>query len=94
MKNILRFVLLTTAFFSTTLSYSQPGCPAVNAGSDVVLGCGQTCTTLHATAFAGATTTAYTVSPIPYNPPFPFNAGIPILVNQDDAWSDTIDLPF
>src|SRR6476620_11610125 len=94
MKNIIRSASLAIVLFAYIHSFSQPGCPAVNAGTDVTLSCGQTCATLHATAFAGATTSSYSVDSIAYNPPFPFDTGIAILVNLDDTWSDVIALPF
>jgi hypothetical protein len=74
-------------------SQAQPGCPAVNAGTDVALPCGTNCTNLTATAFQTGATTAYGVSQIAYTP-FSYTAGTPILVNIDDVWSSTINLPF
>lgn len=95
MKNFLRVsLLLFCAFYYSAQVSAQPGCPAVNAGADVNIPCGQSCTTLTASAFSAAQTTAYTVAPITYAPPFPYNAGNAILVNTDDVWSSVINLPF
>ncbi|MDR1543383.1 MAG: hypothetical protein LBS50_03030 [Prevotellaceae bacterium] len=42
----------------------------------------------------GGTVTNYTVTSIPYAPPYPFNTGTQIFVNQDDIFSSAITLPF
>lgn len=84
------FILSITFSLNT---FSQPGCPAINAGQDVNLPCGQTCANLYATPFESGNTTNYNVSQIPYTP-FPYNVGTPILVNIDDTWSSPINLPF
>lgn len=89
----IRLVLtcIILSFFSITKA--QPGCPSVNAGSDVNLPCGTNCTNLTATYFNSGNTTTYGVSSIPYTP-FAYNTGTSILVNQDDIWSGVINLPF
>ncbi len=94
MKKLLRFPVLFIIISASAELFAQPGCPAVNAGPDVIMPCGQTCTTLTATPFAAAATTSYTVGQIPYAPPFPFNAGTNILVAIDDVWGNVINLPF
>ncbi|HLP21955.1 MAG TPA: gliding motility-associated C-terminal domain-containing protein [Chitinophagales bacterium] len=73
---------------------AQPGCPDVNAGSDVSLPCGTNCANLTATAFQTGATTDYTASSIPYAPPFPFTGGTQIIIQTDDIFSDVITLPF
>jgi gliding motility-associated-like protein len=70
------------------------GCPEVNTNNNVAIPCSQNCTTLSASAFSGAQTTAYSVGQIAYNPPFAYNTGTPILVAIDDRWSGVINLPF
>jgi gliding motility-associated-like protein len=72
---------------------AQPGCPSVNAGPDIALPCGTNCTNLTATFFQTGNTSTYGVSSIPYTP-FSYTAGTATLVNIDDTWSDTVDLPF
>ena len=94
MKNILRVVILVFALCGFVNSNAQPGCPEVNTASNVNIPCGQTCATLTATAFSGATTTSYRVDPITYAPPFPFSSGTQVLVAIDDRWSGVIALPF
>lgn len=42
----------------------------------------------------GGSIVGYRVDQIAYNPPFPFDMGTPIFVNQDDVWGDVIQLPF
>ena len=39
-------------------------------------------------------TNTYSISSLPYSPPYPFNQGSQIFVNQDDVWSELINLPF
>src|SRR5258708_6583613 len=94
MKKVFQVAFLFFILSGFSKLFAQPGCPAVNAGSDVTIPCGQTCTTLTATAFSAATTTAYTVGQISYNPPFAFNTGTQVLVATDDLWSGVINLPF
>jgi gliding motility-associated-like protein len=85
------FVLIMNGL---TPVFGQPGCPAVNAGPDVTVGCGNNCTTLTATVVPTGATNSYAVTSIPYAPPYPYNTGTPILVNIDDTWSSAIALPF
>lgn len=73
-----------------------PGCPDIQAGSDVMLDCTVSCTTLVASPFDVGSTTSYAVESIPHNPPLAYNAtgGTPLSVNMDDTWSPAITLPF
>ncbi len=72
---------------------AQTSCPTVTAGSDVALPCGTNCTNLTASFFQTGNTTSYTVASKPYTP-FPYTGGTQIIVQDDDIWSDVIDLPF
>jgi gliding motility-associated-like protein len=90
MKKILLFAFLLIS----VIGYSQPGCPDINAGTDQTLTCSSNCTNLTSTYLATGQSTTYTVSNIPYTPPYPFNTGTAILVNIDDTWSSVINLPF
>ena len=83
-------------FFHISInSFAQgPGCPNVNAGDDVELGCDEPCTDLSATFLQTGETTSYEVTSINYDPPFPATGGTPVSVNTDDVWSPTIQLPF
>jgi len=91
MKKIIA-ILIVLSFYN---AYSQgPGCPFVNAGNDVTIGCNNPCTNLTATFHQTGNTNSYTVSTIPYNPPFPYTGGTPVSVNTDDVWSGVINLPF
>ncbi len=72
---------------------AQVGCPNVNAGPDVTVGCSNPCTNLTATWFDSGQTNNYLAIPITYAPN-PYNVGTPILVNIDDTWSSVINLPF
>ena len=51
------------------------------------------CTTLNATVQGSVGTATYSVSSIPYSP-FPYSGGTPVLINIDDTWSPTVNLPF
>mgnify|MGYP001172882783 CR=1 FL=1 len=72
----------------------QPFCPYASAGDDVLLNCGELCLDLNAICQPLNETDTYSVSSIPFNPPYPFDTGAPILVNIDDTWSNVINLPF
>ncbi len=88
-----KILLAGLLFCLTTSLIAQPGCPSVNAGSDVSLPCGTNCTNLNATFFPSGNTTSYSVGSIPYTP-FSYTAGTSVLVNTDDIWSSVINLPF
>jgi len=85
-------------YFISSLSisplFAQPGCPNVNAGNDQNLNCSTNCTNLTATFLHTGATSAYTVSSIPYAPPYSYSTGTPLMVNIDDTWSSVINLPF
>ncbi len=99
MKKTILVSTLFIIFFTGSRIYGQPGCASVtitsNGGNNIVLPCSQNCTTLNASAIqTSGETSSYTVSSIPYNPPYAYNTGTPILVNVDDTWSSVITLPF
>jgi hypothetical protein len=88
-----RCVLLVFILY-TLPSFSQaPGCPYVDAGNDVTVPCGDY-VTLQATFLETGQTNTYSVSSIPYAPPYPYNSGTSIMVGSDDIWSAAIPLPF
>ncbi|HBG71842.1 MAG: hypothetical protein A2W93_12750 [Bacteroidetes bacterium GWF2_43_63] len=77
-----------------------PGCPSLEAGpsptfttGDTTI-CSPTNLTLTANVLNVGHTNTYTVSSIPYAPPFPFTAGIAIPSNVDDEYLGIINLPF
>ena len=73
------------------------GCPEIELGDDIVIPeCFDPCEnlTLNADYFETGETTEYEVCAIPYAPPYAFSEGTPILVSQDDVWSEEISLPF
>jgi hypothetical protein len=98
MKNfylkIIYFSVFSLFFSVINFTYGQPGCPSIDAGPDVTVGCGNNCTTLTATVVPTGQTSSYGVMSIPYTPPFPYSGGTPIIVNTDDVWSSAISLPF
>lgn len=67
----------------------------INAGPDVTLDCGEECTDLTASYLYTGQTDQYSVSSIPYEPPFPYTGlANPVSVGIDDVWSPVINLPF
>ncbi len=101
MKMVKRFIL----FFSVVLcianlTFAQaPGCPNVTIDApgitqgQVTIPCND-CVTLSANVLVTGLTNTYTVSSIPYAPPYPYNSGNPVFVNQDDIWSPVVTIPF
>ncbi|MCX7697826.1 MAG: PKD domain-containing protein [Bacteroidales bacterium] len=91
-------------FFSmwTLLMFGQaPGCPYIdvksmigNSGVDDTVLCGPTTITLKANYLQTGSTNTYSVSSIPFNPPYPVSQGNPFSIGQDDIWSSPITLPF
>ena len=74
---------------------SGPGNPFVEAGDDVVIDCADDCTDITAEFLDIGETNTYTVSEIPFVPPFDFDGLTNSLnPNQDDRWSDVENLPF
>lgn len=79
-------------------------CPSVTSGGlglngapPQTVACNATasCVDLEATYPAYYQTTTYTVSQIPYAPPYQFSClANPVSVNVDDVWSSTVNLPF
>ena len=86
---LLSFLIMSLSGFS-----QGPGDPSVDAGEDVILECGEDCTDLTASYIYTGESTDYSVSSIPFEPPFPFLGGTPVAVNIDDRWSNAIALPF
>ncbi|HOY31475.1 MAG TPA: gliding motility-associated C-terminal domain-containing protein [Bacteroidales bacterium] len=96
---VILILFLSILFGNTYLVQGQPGCVSVtittNGGNDFALPCNQQCATIEATAIqTSGQTSSYSVSTIPFTPPYAFNTGTPILVNIDDTWSNVINLPF
>ncbi|HOY31141.1 MAG TPA: gliding motility-associated C-terminal domain-containing protein [Bacteroidales bacterium] len=93
------YISLFVVLFLNIRVWGQPGCVNVtittNGGNDFTLPCNQPCTNIDAVAVqTSGETSNYSVSSIPYAPPYPYNIGNPILVNIDDRWSSVITLPF
>ena len=85
-------LLLTAVSFSSHAQFTS--CPEISLGPDTVLTCSNSCATLAADVAEVGGTATYGTESIPYAPPFPFNSGSQIFVNQDDSWSSIINLPF
>ncbi|MBE99930.1 MAG: hypothetical protein CMP77_08100, partial [Flavobacterium sp.] len=95
-KNYLLLLLLS--LLGLTTFAQAPGCPDVTAGAVPAI-CqppqpGEECRTLTADYFETGATTSYSVSSVPYAPPYPFIGGTQISVNTDDIWSSAVNLPF
>lgn len=83
---------------------STLGCPSVISGGLGLSGADpapinctamSTCVDLEATYLDLGDTSSYTVSSIPYAPPYQFNClANPVSVNTDDVWSPAVNLPF
>ena len=91
------FFMKLFVIFLSFYSYSQnlaPGCSDIDLGPDTIVSCNSPCVTLNASILDVGLTTTYTIDPLTYSPPYPFNQGNQILVNIDDVWSRLISLPF
>ncbi|MEW6772728.1 MAG: gliding motility-associated C-terminal domain-containing protein [Bacteroidota bacterium] len=89
--------LFTGIVTTIQLSNAQPGCPnIITSASSPSVGCGSSpCVTLTANAFNIGQTTTYSVTSIPYAPPYPITgSGTGVSVGTDDVWSPLINLPF
>jgi hypothetical protein len=95
--NLPNKILAIVLFLLSSISiFSQNGC-AVDAGIDQTLDCASgNCTNLSVSFIETGETDTYNVVSIPYAPPFDYAlpSGTPININNDDRWSDVIDLPF
>ena len=99
-------MLIAMAFCTKAVAqnnnFLESGCPSIhvrathpsNPNADTTLHCGD-CITL--TAYSNATAVTandYTVSSIPFVPPYSFNSGSRVNIIYDDQWADTLHLPF
>jgi gliding motility-associated-like protein len=67
----------------------------VDAGPDQNIDCSTSnCVDLSADFLETGFSTSYAVSSIAYDPPTAFDAGIEIVINDDDTWSSVVDIPF
>jgi large repetitive protein len=94
MKRKIIIAILIIAAWIAQPALGQPGCPGIDAGPNQTVNCATPCATLTASYLATGLTNTYSASSIPYNPPYPYNTGTPLLVNIDDTWSSVINLPF
>lgn len=91
-RSILPFLLPVLFFISGHLRGQASACPAVNAGPDQTVCPGQ-CTNLTAAIQGTLGTTSYAVQNIPYSP-YSYGTGTQVLINIDDTWTSSINLPF
>jgi len=94
-----KLALLVFLFIGYNSMAQGPGSLFVDAGPDIFIDCDDLGNPITLTAnFLETFETAselYTVSSIPFNPPFPFDGlGTQLNPNIDDAWSGVEDLPF
>ncbi|MBL4662753.1 MAG: T9SS type A sorting domain-containing protein [Flavobacteriaceae bacterium] len=90
----MNFLVVCLFFIGFNAMAQGPGCPNIDAGDDVEIGCDDDCAQLTATYLQTGQTTNYTVTGISPNSPFPTTGGTSVSVNIDDRWSDAINLPF
>ena len=90
----MNFLVVCLFFVGFNAMAQGPGCPNIDAGEDVEIGCDDDCTQLTATYLQTGQTTNYSVTGIAANSPFPNTGGTSVSVNTDDVWSDAINLPF
>lgn len=91
----MRFYFLLLCSLSISIGgYTQAGCPAIDAGPDIDLDCGDQCVDVSATVFETGNTETYSVNSIPYAPVSSFTGGVSLFVGSDDIFSTTINLPF
>ncbi|MFH1321393.1 MAG: PKD domain-containing protein, partial [Bacteroidota bacterium] len=90
------FIFLILCFGIQFNAFCQaPGCPNVDAGTDITIPCGgPSCVDLTATFLETGETTTYTVSSVTFAPPYSFTGGTSIIIGDDDIWSGVITLPF
>ena len=98
-KNFVKLLVLIVSLIISTseFTYGQyPGCPniSIDQGDQITTSCTNPCVTLSTTVLETGSTNQYSVSSIPYNPPFSYSGGTPVSVNTDDVWSNAITLPF
>ncbi len=92
MKKYFWIALLSLLPFSAIAQ--APGCPFI-AGSNDTATCGTSSVTLHADALATGLSTSYTVSSIPFAPPYPVTSGTVFSLGTDDIWSSApVTIPF
>ena len=91
---IIRILLFFFFFYKCSIALAQLGCAGINLGQDTTIDCSQQCIVLKSSVLDVGLTTNYNITSIPFNPPFSFNQGSPIFVNQDDYFSPAIQLPF
>ena len=91
---IIRILLFFFFFYKCSIALAQLGCAGINLGQDTTIDCSQQCITLKSSVLDVGLTSNYNITSIPFNPPFSFNQGSPIFVNQDDYFSPAIQLPF
>jgi gliding motility-associated-like protein len=94
MKNLLYAFTFVFCFFAYTKTvYGQASaCPQVTVAPAGPI-CSGNCVNLTATVQGSVATTSYSVASIPYSP-YPYNSGMPVLINIDDTWSGVINMPF
>ena len=99
-KFYLIFGFLGLLFSTNAFAQPAPGCPYIDAvdaatgAQSITTSCSNPCVDISSTVLQTGGTDTYTVSSIPYNPPFPYSGGTPVSVNMDDIYSGIIDLPF
>ena len=103
-RKIFAFILIVLAGFASVWAQTVDGCPSVSpselgtGNTEVYLDCSNIDNGVTFVAHAVATAVEandYTVTSIPYAPPYGYTAGTRIFANaSDDTWGEVLDLPF
>lgn len=95
---VVLFLSPQIAFANTSLACPEIALPSVTGSKSsfryIDVGCDTIITIRPDYGVSGGTITGYEVHSIPYDPPFPFDKGDSIFVNEDDVWGSVINLPF
>lgn len=95
---VVLFLSPQIAFANTSLACPEIALPSVigskSAFRYIDVGCDTIVTIKPNYGVSGGKITGYEVYSIPYEPPFPFDAGTKIFIDQDDIWGNIIQLPF
>ncbi len=89
----MRILIFFVFLIPFSLIGQAPGCPNIQVDDETV-NCNNPCVDLVAEFLQTGETSTYSVSSIPYNPPYAFTGGTSAFVGTDDVFSNIIAIPF